>query len=72
MNGNQNISIRKAVIDNLSSSNNNSNKEIIDDATSSNTETILPGLGVMFEVLWKNSQTNEKNDIVNRISENIR
>lgn len=72
MNEKQNVNIRKAVIDNLSASNNNSIREIIDDATSSNTETILPGLGVMFEVLWKNSQTNEKNDIVNRISENIR
>lgn len=72
MNEKQNVNIRKAVIDNISSSNNNSIKEIIDDATSSNTETILPGLGVMFEVLWKNSQANEKNDIVNRISESIK
>ncbi len=72
MNEKQNVNIRKAVIDNLSTSNNNSIREIIDDATSSNTETILPGLGVMFEVLWKNSQTNEKNDIINRISESIR
>lgn len=68
----QNVNIRKAVIENLSTSSNTSIKEILDDATSSNNETILPGLGVMFEVLWKNSETNEKNNIVNRISESIK
>lgn len=68
----QSVNIRKAVIENLSTSSNTSIKEILDDATSSNNETILPGLGVMFEVLWKNSETNEKNNIVNRISESIK
>ena len=67
-----NLDLRKAVIENLSFSNSNAIKEIIDDATNSKSETILPGLGVMFEVYWNNLNSTEKSNVVQRISQNLK
>ena len=67
-----NLDLSKAVIENLSTSNTEAIKEIIDDATTSKSETILPGLGVMFEVYWNNLNNSEKSNVVQRISQNLK
>ena len=35
-------------------------------------EIVLPGLGVLFEILWNNSNDNQKNEILQNIYEGIK
>ena len=54
------ISIRKAVIDNLKNATTDEVFKTIEDATTTKEEKVLPGLGVLFEVLWKSSDASFK------------
>lgn len=53
------ISIRKAVIDNLKN------------ATTTKEEKVLPGLGVLFEVLWKSSDASFKETLATKVTQNL-
>jgi len=64
-----NIDIRKSIINNFKDSNLDEIKESIENSISEGEEITLPGLGVFFELLWKNTQN--KNDILNTIYESI-
>ena len=50
-----NIDIRKAVLHNIHKNNQQQIKDTITDAVARNEEVVLPGLGVLMEVLWKES-----------------
>ena len=67
-----NFDLRKAVIANLDDSNYDEIRETIIDAIESGEEKTLPGLGVMFEILWNGSNDNEKEKLVSRITECLR
>lgn len=67
-----NIDIRKNIIDNFKDSNIEEIKESIDDAIKENEEITLPGLGVIFEILWKNINNNQKEEIVKNVYEGIK
>jgi len=64
-----NFDLRNAVIANLDDSNYDEINETILDAIQSGEEKTLPGLGVIFEVLWNGSNDTEKASIVSRITE---
>ena len=60
-----NINILKSVLDNIK---NNSKEEIyqtIKDAVNRNTDVTLPGLGVLFEVIWNKADEATKKDLIN-------
>ena len=59
-----NFDLRKAVIANLDDSNYDEIRETIMDAIESGEEKTLPGLGVMFEILWNGSNDNEKEKLL--------
>ena len=61
------INIRSAVLSNLSNSSHDSLLSTIEDATSMEEEKVLPGLGVMFEVLWKRATPDLRNTIINNL-----
>jgi small acid-soluble spore protein I (minor) len=61
------LNIRKAVLSNLNNANYDSLLSTIDDATSVEEEKVLPGLGVMFEVLWKRATPDLRNTIINSL-----
>lgn len=65
------INIRKAVKDNFKNSNPEDILKAITDATSTNEEKVLPGLGVLFEELWKASDDNFKNRIVDTLAKQL-
>lgn len=67
-----NFDLRQAVIANLDDSNYDEIRETIIDAIESGEEKTLPGLGVMFEILWNGSNDGEKENLVSRISECLR
>ena len=64
-----NFDLRKAVIANLDDSNCDELRETIIDAIESGEEKTLPGLGVMFEILWNGSNDSEKETMVSRITQ---
>ena len=64
-----NFDLRKAVIANLDDSIYDEIRETIIDAIESGEEKTLPGLGVMFEILWNGSNDSEKETMVSRITQ---
>ncbi|MEE0965427.1 MAG: small acid-soluble spore protein SspI [Bacilli bacterium] len=60
--------MREALLNNLKGFNAQQLKETIDDGISSKEETILVGLGVLFEHYYKSLNESEKNSFLNSIS----
>ena len=50
-----NLNIRNAVLHNVSGNSQTELRETIVDAIENGEEKMLPGLGVLFEVIWKNA-----------------
>ena len=46
-------------------------EESIESSISSNDEVILPGLGVLFEIVWQNCSEDVKNNILQTLVNNI-
>ncbi|MFA5603684.1 MAG: small acid-soluble spore protein SspI [Bacilli bacterium] len=65
------IDIRKSIIENFKSASCDEIKQSIVSSTESNEEITLPGLGVFFEILWKNSDENSKEYILNTLEKGI-
>lgn len=66
-----NINLRQAVKNNLKDSSNQDIFKTINDATSSTEDKVLPGLGVLFEIMWKHSNENTKNELVQTLIANL-
>lgn len=67
-----NINIRNAVLHNVA---NNSQEELEDtivDAIQSGEEKMLPGLGVLFEVIWNRSSEQEKNHMLHTLENGVK
>ncbi len=62
------INVRNAIIDNFKNSSNEELHQTINEAISSNEEKILPGLGVFLELVWSNSSSEFRKDLVNKLS----
>lgn len=62
-----NIDIRKSVIENFKDTNKEEIINNIEDCIKENNELTLPGMGVFFEILWKNSNDNLKKEIIDTI-----
>lgn len=66
-----NISIRGYIKKNFQNSDEKEIRNSIETSLKENTEETLPGLGVLFEVLWQNSNQNQKNDIINNLKNGL-
>ena len=66
-----NFDIRKHVIDNFRNDKEGDIKEAIENALETQDEITLPGMGVFFEILWKNSNSEEQNNIVKSIKNGL-
>lgn len=67
-----NIDIRKSIINNFKNNSKNDIKEAIISSMNENDEITLPGLGVFFEILWKNSDEEHQDYILNIIENNLK
>jgi len=65
-----NIDIRKSIISNFKDSDISEISSSIEEAVNDD-EVTLPGLGVFFEILWKNSTKEEQQNLVNKIKKNL-
>lgn len=66
-----NIDIRKSIINNFKDNNPDEIKSSIESAINDNDEITLPGLGVFFELLWKNSDDTSRNNIIKSIQKSL-
>ena len=66
-----NISIRGYIKKNSKNSDEKEIRNSIKTSLKENTEETLPGLGVLFEILWQNSNQNQKNDIINNLKNGL-
>ena len=66
-----NIDIRHSIKENFKDSSSDEIIESIESAIKDSDEITLPGLGVFLEILWKNSTSNEKNNIVDKIKKGL-
>lgn len=65
------IDIRKAVIANMKNNNSEQLEQTILDAIEKHEEKTLPGLGVLFELIWESSATQQKEDMLQSLEEGI-
>lgn len=65
------INIRRSVLQNMDKSTYDDIKATVDDAISKGDEKILPGLGVLFEVLYNSSDDNGKKEILNKLEKSL-
>ena len=66
-----NINIRKSIINNFKDSDIEEFRSAIEESVKDSNELALPGLGVFFEILWCNSNIEDKNRIINTIKNNL-
>ncbi|WP_017756065.1 small acid-soluble spore protein SspI [Calidifontibacillus oryziterrae] len=62
-----NINLRHAVIHNVVDNSKEQLEDTIIDAIRSQEEKMLPGLGVLFEVIWQNSNEEEKEEMLTNL-----
>ena len=66
-----NIDIRKSVIKNFEGSGIEDIRQSIETSIEDNEEITLPGLGVFFEILWNNSDKNDREFILRTIEKGL-
>ena len=66
-----NIDIRKSVIKNFEGSGIEDIRDSIETSIEDNEEITLPGLGVFFEILWNNSDKNDREFILRTIEKGL-
>lgn len=65
------IDIRNHIRNNFKKSDENEIEDSIESSIKSKDEVVLPGLGVLFEILWNNCSDKMKDDILFTIHNNI-
>lgn len=66
------IKIRNYIRDNFKNSDKKEIEDSIVTSIASKEDIVLPGLGVFFEILWENSNSTLKKNILNTIQKNIK
>lgn len=66
-----NINIRDYIKNNFKGSSIEELQDSILASIESNDEVILPGLGVLFEILWEKSSNDFQNEILNTLHNNM-
>ncbi|MGG1677647.1 small acid-soluble spore protein SspI [Neobacillus sp. NRS-1170] len=67
-----NLNLRNAVIHNVSGNSQAELEDTIVDAIQNGEEKMLPGLGVLFEVIWKNSSEEEKKEMLSTLESGLK
>ncbi len=65
-----NLNLRQAIMKRVQNKEEDQLKEIIEGSIDGDERT-LPGLGVLFEIIWKNSDQNTKDQLVSALQQNI-
>ncbi|MBT2681909.1 small acid-soluble spore protein SspI [Bacillus sp. ISL-35] len=67
-----NLNLRNAVISNVAGNTQDELKDTIVDAIQNGEEKMLPGLGVLFEVIWQNASDQEKQEMLDALESGLK
>lgn len=67
-----NFNLRNAIIQNVSGNTQDELKDTIVDAIQVGEEKMLPGLGVLFEVIWKNADPQEQKMMLETLEQGLK
>jgi small acid-soluble spore protein I (minor) len=67
-----NLNLRNAIIHNVSGNSQAELEDTIVDAIQNGEEKMLPGLGVLFEIIWKNSSEDEKKEMLGTLESGLK
>jgi small acid-soluble spore protein I (minor) len=67
-----NLNLRNAIIHNVSGNSQAELEDTIIDAIQNGEEKMLPGLGVLFEVIWQNSSEDEKKEMLDVLEKGVK
>jgi small acid-soluble spore protein I (minor) len=67
-----NLNLRNAIIHNVSGNTQEQLEDTIVDAIQSGEEKMLPGLGVLFEIIWKKSSEQEKREMLSTLENGLK
>lgn len=65
-----NISLRQAIIQRVQNKSNDELLDVIEDSIGGE-ERVLPGLGVLFEIIWQHCDSNTQNELVTTLKEHL-
>ncbi|MEW9675466.1 small acid-soluble spore protein SspI [Lentibacillus sp. L22] len=66
------LNLRKAILTNIASNDREQLKDTIVDAIQNGEEKMLPGLGVLFELIWKQSDQEERLEMVSSLEQGVK
>jgi small acid-soluble spore protein I (minor) len=66
------LNLRKAVIANVHTNSQDQLQDVIVDAIQRGEEKLLPGLGVLFEVIWNNSEETDKQEMLTTLENGLK
>lgn len=65
------MSIKEYILNNFKDASTNDIEDAINDSINSKDEVVLPGLGVLFEVIWENGNDNLRSELLNILKDNM-
>ncbi|MBN6205064.1 small acid-soluble spore protein SspI [Ralstonia pickettii] len=66
------LNLRKAILSNISNNDKSQLEATIVDAIQNGEEKMLPGLGVLFELIWKQSDEDKKQEMVDSLAAGVK
>ena len=66
-----NLNLRNAIRQNVTGNTQEQLQDTIVDAISNGEEKMLPGLGVLFEVIWQNSSNEDKQEMLQALESGL-
>jgi small acid-soluble spore protein I (minor) len=70
MNMNLNMNLRQAIIERVHNKSNDELFEVIEDSIGGE-DRVLPGLGVLFEIIWQHIEPDVQNELVSTLKQNL-
>lgn len=67
-----NLNLRHAIIQNVSGNSQDELKDTIVDAIQNGEEKMLPGLGVLFEVIWQNASAEDQKEMLQTLENGLK
>jgi small acid-soluble spore protein I (minor) len=67
-----NLNLRNAIVHNVAGNSQAELQDTIVDAIQNGEEKMLPGLGVLFEIIWMNSSEDEKKEMLTALESGLK
>jgi small acid-soluble spore protein I (minor) len=67
-----NLNLRNAIVHNVAGNSQDELRDTIVDAIQNGEEKMLPGLGVLFEIIWNHSTDEEKAEMLQALEQGLK